>query len=228
MNALTTAAFEAVCWDHDGLLVDTEQLFFTSTREVFAEAGVILTEQFWSTEYLSKGGTTTAIAAAFGLEPSAVAHVLAERTRRYQALLRASPPLRPGVMETLRSLAGRIPMALVTGSHREDIETVHRTTGLLGLFTVVVARNDYPSAKPAPDAYLAATKILGVDPARSLAVEDSERGMKSALAAGLKCIVVPNDLTRRFEFAGAYAREESVAAVLRYLEPSVLVRESTD
>jgi HAD superfamily hydrolase (TIGR01509 family) len=209
-------AFDAVCWDHDGLLVDTEQLFFTSTREVFAESGVLLTEQLWSVEYLSKGGTTASIASTLGLDRSAE-KLIAERNRRYKELLRACPPLRPGVIETLQSLFGSVPMALVTGSNREDIDTVHQGTGMLGLFTAIIARADYAAAKPAPDAYIAAAKQLGVAPERSLAVEDSERGMIAALAAGMKCVVVPNNLTRLFEFAGAHAIEESVITVPRYL-----------
>jgi HAD superfamily hydrolase (TIGR01509 family) len=104
-------------------------------------------------------------------------------------------------------------MALVTGSGRADIDLMHRRTGLLGLFRVIVTREDYPEAKPAPDGYLEAAKRLGLAPQRCLAVEDSARGLGAAIAAGMRCVVVPSDLTRGQRFEGAHAVETSVAAV---------------
>lgn len=205
--------FDAVCWDHDGLLVDSEAFFFAATREVFAEAGVELSASFWSGEYLAKATTTTAVGIALGLAPARMEQIVTERNRRYRAILEARTPFRPAVRETLETLSTRVPMALVTGSGRADIDLMHRRTGLLGLFRVIVTREDYPEAKPAPDGYLEAAKRLGLAPQRCLAVEDSARGLGAAIAAGMRCVVVPSDLTRSQRFDGAHAVEISVAAV---------------
>lgn len=212
--------FDAVCWDHDGLLVDTEHLFYTATREVFAECGASLTPQCWSTEYLSKGTGTAAIAVALGVSDSQTDEVVAERNRRYREALRAELPLRPGVAETLRTLVQVLPLALVTGSRREEIELVHGRTDFLKFFRVVVTRHDYQSAKPAPDAYREAARRLGVEAGRCLAVEDSERGLAAAVAAGMKCIAVPNYLTANQSFAQAWAVEASVVAIPGKLFPA--------
>lgn len=209
--------FDAVCWDHDGLLVDSEAYFFAATREVFGEAGVELTAARWSEEYLAKAWTTTAVGIALGLSPDRMEGLVAERNRRYRAMLELSTPFRPAVRETLEALATRVPMALVTGSCRADIDLMHRRTGLLGLFRVIVTREDYPEAKPAPDGYLEAAKRLGLAPERCLAVEDSARGLGAAIAAGMRCVVVPSDLTRSLRFDGALAMEETVAAVPGYV-----------
>jgi HAD superfamily hydrolase (TIGR01509 family) len=209
--------FDAVCWDHDGLLVDSEAFFFAATREVFAEAGVELSASFWSGEYLSKATTTTAVGIALGLALARMESIVTERNRRYRAMLEVRTPFRPAVRETLEALSMRVPMALVTGSGRADIDLMHRRTGLLGLFRFVITREDYPEAKPAPDGYLEAAKRLGLPPQRCLAVEDSARGLGAAIAAGMRCVVVPSDLTRSQRFEGAHAVETSVAAVPGYV-----------
>lgn len=199
--------FDAICWDHDGLLVDSESLFFTVTRDVFSEAGVSLSQEHWSEEYLSRGLGTAAVAQGLGVRSSECKALVESRNRLYRESLESAPPLCPAAADTLRLLYGKLPMALVTGSERADINLIHRSTGLLELFGTIVARSDYDHPKPAPDPYLEAARRLGAQPERCLAVEDSERGLRSAIAAGMRCIVIPGHLTRDQPFEGACAIE---------------------
>ncbi len=207
-----TRHFEVVCFDHDGLLVDTEVLFFQITRDMFHGLGVDLTEELWSREYLSKGRGSAMIAGDFGISKERIEPLLDARNQRYRDSL-PQAPLRPHAREVLTVLHGRVPLALVTGNNREAIEIVHRSTGLLSLFSVIVTQEDFPKAKPAPDAYLTAAKRLGLAPERCLAVEDSERGLASAVAAGMPCIAVPGSLTKTQSFPGALAIEETLERI---------------
>lgn len=214
------STFKAICWDHDGLLVDTERLFFEATREVFAEAGVLLPVELWTMEYLSKGVGTESISLRLGLTKSQTDEVIRERNQRYRARLELSPPLRPNVMGVLESLRGVLPLALVTGSPREQVFAVHRKTHLLDCFSAIIAREDYERAKPEPDSYLEAVRQLGVFPHDCFAVEDSKRGLSAAISAGMKCIVVPNSLTSGQDFALAYSIEADLTAILSHICPS--------
>ena len=93
---------------------------------------------------------------------------------------------------------------------------MHATTSLLGFFEVIVTGDDCSHPKPHPELYLAALKALRLGPDRCLAVEDSLRGLASARAAAIPCLVVPTDLTRGLDFTGALAIESDVSAVLRH------------
>jgi len=208
-----SSAFAAVHFDHDGLLVDTEILFYEITRDMFRRLGAELEADYWSQEYLSKGRGSTLIAQDLGLDPARWEAVVEERNNLYYAQLEHSLPLRPYARETLESLSGHLPLALVTGNTRKAIDIVHRRSGLLDFFDVVVCSEDYPASKPAPDAYLTASRMLGVRPSQCLAVEDSDRGLAAAIAAGMTCIAVPSKLTRFHRFPGAASVQPSLARI---------------
>lgn len=211
----------AICWDHDGLLVDTESVFFAVTRDLFAEASVLLSRETWSREYLLAGRGSADIARDLGIADARLPTMIEERNRRYKDALRSSVPFRPHADALVRSLAGTCRMALVTGSHRSELETIHSRTGFLSLFETIVTREAYARSKPAPDPYLCAAERLGLAPAQCIAVEDSGRGLASATSAGMRCIVVPNDLTagQNFDTACAVAADLLEAAPYLRREP---------
>ena len=209
---------KAILWDNDGLLLDSETVFFELTREVFAEFGFELEKEYWGIEYLGKAKRTRQVAHDFGMRPDLVDRVIELRDSRFLEALHRPISLRPKVRETLDTLAGRFRMGVVTGSPREKVELMHRSSGLGGYFDVVVTHDDVTETKPHPEPYFAALERLEVKPENSLAVEDSERGLTSAHAAGIPCIVVPNHLTRVQKFELAYAVEEDVSGVLKHLE----------
>ncbi len=209
---------KAILWDNDGLLVDSESIFFEHTRAVFAEFGFELGQEYWGIEYLGKARHTRQVAEEFGMAPDLIDRVISLRDHQFLKALHRSVPLRPKVRETLDMLSGRLKQGVVTGSPREKVELMHRSSGLAGYFDLIVTHDDVTEAKPHPEPYLFALQVLGLKPENVLAVEDSERGLTSAYAAGIPCVVVPNYLTRVQKFEHAYAIEEDVSGVLKYLE----------
>jgi HAD superfamily hydrolase (TIGR01509 family) len=102
------------------------------------------------------------------------------------------PPLIPGAVDVVRRIGARWPLAIASSSNPELIEVVLRASGLAPCFRVAVSSQEVARGKPAPDVYLEAASRLRVDPARCAAVEDSHNGIRSAKAAGMRVIAVPN------------------------------------
>jgi HAD superfamily hydrolase (TIGR01509 family) len=207
----------AVLFDNDGVLVDTETLFFATTRSAFERLDLDLTADTWGRRYLAEGNSSREIALAMGAHPGAVDEVLEERNRQFRSVLQQPPRLRPLVRETLAQLRGAVRIAIVTGCGREQLALAHATSGLLDLFELIITSDDCARSKPDPEPYLNAVRILGLRAEHCLAVEDSPRGLASASAAGVPCIVVPTELTRNLPFPGASAIESDLAGVLKHI-----------
>jgi HAD superfamily hydrolase (TIGR01509 family) len=206
----------AVFWDNDGVLVDTEELYFEATRAVLAQVGFALdTEQFAELSLRQGRSVFDLVRATVG--DREVERLRSERNTRYAARLAAGVPALEGVEEVLVALRGRVAMGVVTSSNPEHFEIVHRATGLRRYFDFVLTNCDYARSKPHPDPYLAALVRCGLAPEQCIAIEDSERGLAAARGAGLRCIVVPRGLTRGGTFDGAYRvleHAQELAAVL--------------
>jgi HAD superfamily hydrolase (TIGR01509 family) len=206
---------KAVLWDNDGVLVDTETLFFDITHKAFAELGVLLTKEVWGRRYLSDGRPSHEIAAELGADSSRIASVLEERNRQYRRILTQPPVIRPQVRETLSALAAAtVRLAIVTGCDREQLDLVHQSTHLIGFFEVIITSDDCTHAKPHPELYITALKVLNLPANECIAIEDSPRGLASARAAGVACLVVPTELTAGLDFEGAISIEKDVSGVL--------------
>jgi HAD superfamily hydrolase (TIGR01509 family) len=126
-----------------------------------------------------------------------------ERNALYSQLLRQAPLFIEGVAEALETLSKKYIMGMVTSSRRDHLDLIYQTTDLLQYFTFVIAGDDCANLKPHPEPYLRAVEKSGHPPELCLAIEDSERGLASASAAGIRCVVVPNELTRGGNFTGA-------------------------
>jgi HAD superfamily hydrolase (TIGR01509 family) len=204
---------EAILWDNDGTLVDTECLFFESNRRTLARIGIELSlEQFLELS-MREGRSALDLAREIGFGKEDVADLKRKRDLLYSEMLRKQLRILPNVPETLNALHGRMRMAVVTSSQRQHFELMHAEIGLTRYFEFVLAREDYVETKPSPEPYLRALKRLAIEPHMCVAIEDSERGLAAALAAGLRCLVVPNDLTRNCSFAGATAILPAITAI---------------
>src|SRR5260370_29325288 len=179
---------------------DTEGLFFQSTRETLAKAGIELTfEQFLDIS-MRQGRSAFQLAAGCGWTAEQIAGLKRERDRLYTKMLQQQTRVLLGVYETLRALHGRMRMAVVTSSQREHFEVMHAGTQLTGFFEFVLAREDFKETKPNPEPYLLPLERLGLEAERCIAIEDSERGLAAAPASALPCLVIPNHVTPRFHF----------------------------
>ncbi len=194
----------AVLWDNDGVLVDTEELYFRASREVLAGAGIELTRAHYMDVSMRQGLSVFDLAAAQGVDAERIEQLRLARNDLYGRLVSAGNLVIDGVAETLRALHGRVAMGIVTSSRRDHFELIHATTGLLPYFDFVLTREDFVQSKPHPDAYLAALERGGLHADECVAVEDSERGLVAATAAGLRCLVVPTALTRGSDFRAAH------------------------
>ena len=211
--------FRTILWDNDGVLVDTEGLFFEATRRVLSGRGVKVTLDLFRDYSLREGRSLFELAETQGLGPQDIESLRAERNRLYAALLATQVKVMDGVRETLEALHGRYRMGIVTSSRRDHFETMHQHTGLLRYFEFAVTLEDTSRTKPHPDAYWAALERLKLRPENGVAVEDSPRGLTAARAAGLRCLMVPHHLTRDQRFEGA----EKILASVRQI-PAELAR----
>lgn len=207
----------AIFWDNDGVLVDTESLYFEAARDTLAEIDVDLTEDQYVELFMTQGTGAVHLATAAGLSLADVETLQERINATYCARLAGDPVLVPGIVDVLRALHGKYVMGIVSSAYPEHFRLVHEKTGILEYFDFVLVGGDYPRFKPHPDPYLRAIERSGVPAAQCLAIEDSARGLRSATRAGIRCIVVPNALTRRCEFDGAFAVTEDVTEVLHLL-----------
>jgi HAD superfamily hydrolase (TIGR01509 family) len=208
---------KAIFWDNDGVLVDTERLYFLATQYVLATVGIPLTKEQYIELFLVQGKGAWHLAADTGLSPSAIAQLRHERNALYSTLLCQESLLMAGVREVLDALDGIYVMGIVTSSEPDHFALIHQQTGLLPYFQFVLTASDYVHSKPHPEPYLLAVKRSGCHKEECLVIEDSERGLMAATAAGLPCIVVPSEFTRASNFAGAYKVLASLTDLLAEL-----------
>jgi HAD superfamily hydrolase (TIGR01509 family) len=194
-----------ILWDNDGVLVDTEILYFAATREILSTVGVELTKELYIRLSLEEGRSVFDLARDRGLGLEEADRLRSARNERYSALLQQGPRVFDGAHEVLERFYGRVRLGIVTSSRKDHFDLIHESTDLLRYFDFVLTREDYRRTKPHPDPYLAAIDQHGLRAEECVVVEDSVRGLVAARGAGIRCIVVPNELTRRMVFDGAHA-----------------------
>lgn len=205
-------SIKAVLWDNDGVLVDTESLFYASNRDLLREHGVELSPRQFFDWFLRHHYGAWHLLRGKGYSEARIAALRGERDARFGALLAAAGDLAvAGIEAVLASLWRRVPMAVVTGSHGAHFRQSQRAAKLTPYFDFAVTREMYADSKPAPDAYLMGLQRLGLAAADCVAVEDSPRGLRAANAAGLECIVVRTALNREHAFDQAFCVVESMA-----------------
>jgi HAD superfamily hydrolase (TIGR01509 family) len=185
------ALVQAVVFDLDGVLIDSEPLWDEVRRGLAMHAGRPWPDD--ASAALQGVGTadwSMYMAHEVGIPaaPETIAdEVIAALAQRYAARL----PLMPGALEAVERLAQRWPLGLASGSPRRLIDTIMAATPLGTLFQVAVASDEAGANKPAPDVYLEVVRRLDGDPSNTVAIEDSANGLRSAHAAGLRVVAVP-------------------------------------
>jgi HAD superfamily hydrolase (TIGR01509 family) len=182
----------AVVFDMDGLLIDSEHVWDDVREQLAHERGgrwhpgaqramMGMSSPEWS-RYMHE---------TIGLEesPEEINRIVVEQmVERYAA----GPPWLPGAVEAVRRTAEVLPLGLASSSNRELIDLVLEAGGIAELFRATVSSEEVARGKPAPDVYLEAARRLGVAPEQCVAIEDSHNGIRSAKAAGMTCIAIPN------------------------------------
>jgi HAD superfamily hydrolase (TIGR01509 family) len=182
----------AVVFDLDGVLIDSEQVWDAAREDHVRERGgrwderattdmMGMSSKEWSSYMHDRLGV-----------PMTPAEINDDVVRRVASTYEHGLPLLPHALETVRELAAHWPLGLASSSNRPIIDLVLEQAGVRACFAAVVSSEEVTHGKPAPDVYLAAARELDVDPKDCAAVEDSTNGIKSAVAAGMRTIAVPN------------------------------------
>jgi beta-phosphoglucomutase-like phosphatase (HAD superfamily) len=214
-------ALRAIIFDFDGVIADSEPLHYRGYRDVLAEEGVTLTEADYYAHYLGFDdvGAFEAIGRQAGVSWSGVrvANLVARKAVLLEALERNVSVLFLGAADAIRRASAAMPVAIASGARGEEIRRALARENLLGCFTAIVAAEDTRISKPAPDPYLRALAQLApafADPLRAsecIAIEDSQWGLESARAAGLRTVAVTN--TYRADELAADVTIASLAAM---------------
>jgi HAD superfamily hydrolase (TIGR01509 family) len=183
---------EAVVFDLDGVIVDSEQVWEEVRADYVRSAGLEYPERATRDMMgMSSPEWSRYLAEELGV-PGTPAQINADVVERMLARYGEAPPLIPGAVEAVRAIARRWPVAIASSSNRELIEVVLRAARLADEVREVVSSEEVPRGKPAPDVYLEAARRLAAEPSRCVAVEDSHNGIRSARAAGMVVFAVPN------------------------------------
>jgi HAD superfamily hydrolase (TIGR01509 family) len=183
---------EAVVFDLDGVIVDSEHVWEEVRAAYTREAGREYTDRATRDMMgMSSLEWSAYMASELGV-PGTPEEINAAVVERMLARYGEAPPLIPGAAEAVRAIAARRPVGIASSSNPELIEVVLRASGLAEVVSVAVSSEDVAHGKPAPDVYLEAARRLGVEPSRCAAVEDSHNGIRSARAAGMRVIAIPN------------------------------------
>lgn len=194
-----------VLFDHDGVLVDTESWYYKAGERALADIGFLLDKDQYLRD-MTHGLATWAQARAAGIDEQTISRQRKVRNDYYQEYLRTEAIEIDGVVETLAELSKYVRMAIVTTAKRADFEIIHEKRHLRQFMDFVLVREDYKLAKPHPEPYLTGLKRFGASREETLVVEDSSRGLNSAVAAGIDCVIVYNDFTQAHDFSQASYR----------------------
>lgn len=212
-----TPQTKAVLFDHDGTLIDSETIHFRLWSHVLAEEGVELSYDFYCQIMAGIPAPQNArdVVKQFSLKtkPEKLTEHKYRLTRQF--LRDQAFPLMPYAKETItRCYEAGFKLGIVTGGTRISVERTLDTYGMRDMISSTVTVEDVEHSKPAPDCYRKALHELSVEAGESMAVEDTEHGLHSAVAAGLRCVVIPTALSQHHEFSTATSCYSSLEAWL--------------
>jgi HAD superfamily hydrolase (TIGR01509 family) len=182
----------ALVFDLDGVLLDSEQVWNEAKEQLVRERGgrwrddaprrmMGMSSPEWARYLRDELGV-----------PLEIGAISDEVVRRLERIYRTELPLIDGAVEAVERLAARVPLGLASSSNREIIDLFLELSGLGSRFAAVISSEEVERGKPAPDVYREVLRRIGANPARSVAVEDSENGIRAAKAAGMRVLALPN------------------------------------
>jgi HAD superfamily hydrolase (TIGR01509 family) len=191
---------DAVIFDLDGLLADTERLHCQAYQDILRQYGVEVSDDQYAEHWIRAGKGVTDWAREHGLTLD-IPLIRQQKSQRYLELVESSVQPMEGALEVLQRLSGKIPLALASASYQHWVTCVLRCLRMTSYFEVIASGDHIARSKPAPDIFLYAAQQLGVAPAHCVVLEDAEKGILAAHRAGMKSIAVPNRHTRHNNFS---------------------------
>lgn len=230
-----TPTLQAIVFDYDGVIADTEPLHLRAFQDTLAMRGVDLPRAKYFDDYLGldDAGVFGAVSADQGLWWSKleIRALVAEKADRFRDLSGTERVLFPGAADRLREWSRTVLVAIASGSLRHEIEAVLAAESLLDIVPVIVAAGEIANGKPAPDPYLRALDLLAqarggppLDASRCVAIEDSAWGIEAAHAAGMKAVALATSYPAERLTAAEAVRRDITSLDLALLEAVVAGR----
>lgn len=193
-----------VIFDMDGLLVDSEVLHLKAWYTVFEKNGLVITEEEYVEEWIQGGRGIKEYFVRKKLGPIEDALKIREEKKvLFDQLIVKELEIKPGAKELLNNLSGKINLVLASASYKKSIEIIINKFDLEKYFEAILSVDDVTKAKPDPEIFLEAAKRMNIKPSECVVIEDAEKGLKAAKAAGMKCIIVPDQFTLKGDFSKA-------------------------
>ena len=196
-------------FDNDGVLVETEKYYYEANVKALLEFGLELSFDVYM-EIMARGGTAWEVAIKHGYSQDEIVKKRTQRDIYYQEFIQNENIEIDGVLEVLKELSKSYKMGIVTTSRRVDFDLVHNKMGIVNYMDFTLCVEEYPLSKPHPDPYLAGMKKFNATKDECIIIEDSQRGLSSALNAGVECVIVDNEFTKTHDFSGASYKIQTI------------------
>lgn len=195
---------EAVIFDFDNIIVDSEPFHFKAYEKIFAEEGHMLDRDEYWMEWTFRGGGAEGEISRHGLRLEAD-RIRSKKDPIYSRFCDSGEiKVYPAAFELIQELRKRgYILAIASGSYRRDIISIIRSNGIEGEFNAVVGKDMVSRTKPNPDTYIKAAQEIETAPGNCVAIEDAVKGIISAHEAGMKAIAVETEVTEGFDLSGA-------------------------
>ena len=189
-----------ILFDNDGVLVETEQYYYKANVKALAEFGIELTFDAYM-EIMARGGNAWELATKEGISKSDIDTKRLQRDIYYREYISSENIEIAGIVDVLKKLSKNYKMGIVTTSRRVDFDLIHEKRDIVKYMDFTLCVEEYARAKPYPDPYLAGMKKFNATKEECIVVEDSQRGLTSAVNAGIECVVVANAFTATHDFS---------------------------
>jgi len=196
-------------FDNDGVLVETEMYYYKANVKALAELCVELTFDVYM-EIMARGGTAWEVAKKHGYSQEIIDKQREQRDVYYQEFIQSENIEIEGVVDVLKELSKSYKMGIVTTSRRVDFDLVHNNLEITKYMDFTLCVEEYPRSKPYPDPYLAGMKKFNASKDECLIIEDSQRGLTSAVNAEIECAIVSNEFTKTHDFSQASYHIQSI------------------
>ena len=192
---------KTIFWDNDGVLIDTEPVYLKATQEILKDVGVKLSKDFYIYQHLKTDKSPFDLAKEIGISDLQIRELQIKRDALYRNKLIEGVQKIEGIENVLKQFSPLFKMAIVTSSREEFLNIIIEKLGYRSYFDFVIHGDQVKNKKPDPEPYIMAQKQSGFKKEECLAIEDTERGVMSAKAAGLICFAIPTDLSKYGDFS---------------------------
>ncbi|PIS05232.1 MAG: hypothetical protein COT81_02100 [Candidatus Buchananbacteria bacterium CG10_big_fil_rev_8_21_14_0_10_42_9] len=206
--------YKAIFWDIDGLLIDTEFIYFKTTQKALSEHGIKLTQEYFESKHLTgEKYSYFSLAKDAGFSDEKIGEIREKRNKIFVKTVLSKNILIDGVVDTFEKMRGKIRMAGVTNSQRANSDASIKSSGLDKYFEFRIVQEDVVKGKPDPECYLLALEKSRLRQNECVVFEDTMRGVQTARLAGIDCYAIPSKYTQKHDFSMANGVLKSIKEV---------------